>query len=87
MALAEIELCGELMIAASAVDGERLSPARIDEVLWGTPDRPAARRTAELSAPRPRPTASAASTLWAGDVIKPIVPFFRRGIRLPKNGT
>ncbi|QNP64020.1 hypothetical protein [Streptomyces genisteinicus] len=37
VALAEIELCGELMIAAaSAVDEERLSPARIDEVLWGT---------------------------------------------------
>ncbi|MGW5424356.1 hypothetical protein [Streptomyces sp. NPDC003943] len=33
VALAEIELCGELIIAASAVDGERLSAARIDEVL------------------------------------------------------
>jgi hypothetical protein len=33
VALAEIELCGELMIAASAADGERLSVARIDEVL------------------------------------------------------
>ncbi|MGW4033004.1 hypothetical protein ACWEFL_27555 [Streptomyces sp. NPDC004838] len=33
VALAEIELCGELIIAASAADGERLSPARIDEVL------------------------------------------------------
>ncbi|MEU3300228.1 MULTISPECIES: hypothetical protein [unclassified Streptomyces] len=33
LALAEIELCGELMIAASAADGERLSPDRIDEVL------------------------------------------------------
>lgn len=33
LALAEIELCGELMIAASAVTEERLSPARIDEVL------------------------------------------------------
>jgi hypothetical protein len=34
VALAEIEWCSELMIAASAVDdGERLSPARIDEVL------------------------------------------------------
>ena len=31
--LAEIELCGELMIAASASAEERLSPARIDEVL------------------------------------------------------
>jgi hypothetical protein len=33
VALAEIELCGELMIAASAADEERMSTARIDEVL------------------------------------------------------
>ncbi|MFI8433516.1 hypothetical protein ACIGJO_07170 [Streptomyces sp. NPDC079020] len=33
VALAEIELCGELMIAASATREERLSPDRIDEVL------------------------------------------------------
>jgi hypothetical protein len=34
VALAEIEWCGDLMIAASAAaDGERLSPDRIDEVL------------------------------------------------------
>ncbi|MEC3995988.1 hypothetical protein VSR01_21675 [Actinacidiphila sp. DG2A-62] len=33
VALAEIEWCGELMIAASAADEERLSAARIDEVL------------------------------------------------------
>ncbi|MFE9817811.1 hypothetical protein [Streptomyces sp. NBC_00236] len=33
VALAEIELCGELMIAASAAIGERLSTDRIDEVL------------------------------------------------------
>ncbi|WP_443064263.1 hypothetical protein [Streptomyces sp. NBC_00525] len=33
VALAEIELCGELMIAASAAIGERLSSERIDEVL------------------------------------------------------
>ncbi|MGW7007876.1 hypothetical protein ACWGCW_35025 [Streptomyces sp. NPDC054933] len=33
VALAEIELCGELMIAASTVGEERLSTARIDEVL------------------------------------------------------
>lgn len=33
MALAEIELCGELIIAASAADEERLSADRIDEVL------------------------------------------------------
>ncbi|MFE1953751.1 hypothetical protein ACFW9D_25160 [Streptomyces sp. NPDC059524] len=32
VALAEIELCGELIIAASAVE-ERLSADRIDEVL------------------------------------------------------
>ena len=32
VALAEIELCGELIIAASAADEERLSPDRIDEV-------------------------------------------------------
>ncbi|WP_170837890.1 hypothetical protein [Streptomyces sp. TP-A0874] len=33
VALAEIELCGELMIAASAAEGDRLSPDQIDEVL------------------------------------------------------
>jgi hypothetical protein len=33
VALAEIELCGELMIAASTADEDRLSFARIDEVL------------------------------------------------------
>lgn len=33
VALAEIELCGELMIAASAAMGDRLSADRIDEVL------------------------------------------------------
>ncbi|MEU6015022.1 hypothetical protein ABZ826_13520 [Streptomyces sp. NPDC047515] len=33
VALAEIDLCGELMIAASAAIGERLSADRIDEVL------------------------------------------------------
>ncbi|MEX0170530.1 hypothetical protein [Streptomyces sp. LMG1-1-1.1] len=34
VALAEIELCGDLIIAASATaDGERLSADRIDEVL------------------------------------------------------
>lgn len=51
VALAEIELCGELMIAASDADEERLSPDRIDEVLdvrgaesWATVPRQAARR-------------------------------------------
>lgn len=33
VALAEIEMCGELMIAASAASEERLSSDRIDEVL------------------------------------------------------
>ncbi|MFE9258399.1 hypothetical protein [Streptomyces sp. NPDC006879] len=37
VALAEIELCGELIIAASAVHGERLSWELIDEVLKGVP--------------------------------------------------
>lgn len=51
VALAEIELCGELMIAASATREERLSPDRIDEVLnvrcadvWTMVPRQAARR-------------------------------------------
>ncbi|MYZ38707.1 hypothetical protein [Streptomyces sp. MnatMP-M17] len=39
VALAEIELCGELMIAASAADEDRLSPDRIDEVLNVTAER------------------------------------------------
>ncbi|EGG48257.1 hypothetical protein SGM_1552 [Streptomyces griseoaurantiacus M045] len=33
VALAEIELCGELIIAASAASGERLSMESIDQVL------------------------------------------------------
>ncbi|MFJ6572407.1 hypothetical protein ACIQNU_33870 [Streptomyces sp. NPDC091292] len=33
VALAEIEMCGELIIAASASHDERLSADRIDEVL------------------------------------------------------
>ncbi|MBC9719159.1 hypothetical protein H9Y04_42275 [Streptomyces sp. TRM66268-LWL] len=33
VALAEIELCGDLIIAASTADEERLSADRIDEVL------------------------------------------------------
>ncbi|MET8175755.1 hypothetical protein [Streptomyces clavifer] len=39
VALAEIELCGELMIAASAAREDRLSPDRIDEVLDVRADR------------------------------------------------
>ncbi|MGA5423811.1 hypothetical protein [Streptomyces lavendulocolor] len=38
VALAEIELCGELMIAASAADGERLSSDAIDAVLNVIPE-------------------------------------------------
>ncbi|MDQ8704850.1 hypothetical protein RCO28_20475 [Streptomyces sp. LHD-70] len=45
VALAEIELCGELIIAASMADEERLSTDRIDEVL----------RVAEAEEPRGRP--------------------------------
>ncbi|MEU2512253.1 hypothetical protein [Streptomyces syringium] len=37
VALIEIDLYGELMIAASSVDEERLSPDRIDEVLRVVP--------------------------------------------------
>ncbi|NGO10803.1 hypothetical protein G5C60_25210 [Streptomyces sp. HC44] len=40
VALAEIELCGDLIIAASAIDGDRLSPDRIDEVLGVWEERP-----------------------------------------------
>ncbi len=57
MALAEIELCGELMIAASAAREERLSPDRIDEVLnggcadeWMTVPRQGARQDARQDA-------------------------------------
>lgn len=51
IALVEIELCGELMIAAAASLEERLSQARIDEVLMvrtALPEgRPQARRDHE----------------------------------------
>lgn len=40
IALAEIELCGDLMIAASAAREERLSADRIDEVLKVAEERP-----------------------------------------------
>ncbi|WP_197287825.1 hypothetical protein [Streptomyces apocyni] len=43
VALAEIELCGDLIIAASAAD-ERLTDDRIDEVLRVTDERQAAER-------------------------------------------
>ena len=49
VALVEIEMCGELMIAAAAADGDRLSPDRIDEVL-----RVAAERAARIRQPERR---------------------------------
>jgi hypothetical protein len=58
VALAEIELCGELMIAASAAEAageERLSLARIDEVLGTAPgevDEPAWQPVPPMPAPR-----------------------------------
>ncbi|MEV8310671.1 hypothetical protein AB0P36_25800 [Streptomyces flavidovirens] len=66
VALAEIELCGELMIAASAADGERLSPDRIDEVLKvgaGTPAAggPAAGSPAAIGPAAGSPAAGAAA--------------------------
>jgi hypothetical protein len=42
-ALAEIELCGDLMIAASSANVERLSQASIDEILRVGEDRRSAR--------------------------------------------
>lgn len=61
VALAEIELCGELMIAASAAAGERLSPDRIDEVLMVTADRTVRADRQDLPSPRPpSPKASSA---------------------------
>jgi hypothetical protein len=47
VALAEIELCGELMIAAAAVREERLSQALIDEVLDVRPRRTSLRVPAQ----------------------------------------
>jgi len=41
VALVEIDLYGELMIAAASVDEDRLSPDRIDEVLRVEVDRSA----------------------------------------------
>ncbi|PJE97571.1 hypothetical protein CUT44_12830 [Streptomyces carminius] len=50
VALAEIELYGELMIAASAAAEDRLSSARIDEVLRVGSD-PAGRGAREKARP------------------------------------
>ena len=47
-ALDEIDLAGELMIAANTSSGERLPTERIDEVLLDRPDRRAADRPGTL---------------------------------------
>ncbi|MEC4015702.1 hypothetical protein [Streptomyces sp. H27-D2] len=47
VALAEIELCADLMIAASTANEERLSSDRIDEVIRGGADSIAPDRTAD----------------------------------------
>ncbi|MFD8319238.1 hypothetical protein ACFVZ3_23070 [Kitasatospora purpeofusca] len=55
-ALDEIELAGELMIAATASSGDRLPTERIDEVLLDRPDAgPAAEAARELPDPRELP--------------------------------
>ncbi|RNF85522.1 hypothetical protein EEJ42_43705 [Streptomyces botrytidirepellens] len=51
VALVEIDLYGELMIAAASADEDRLSPDRIDEVLRVEADRSAG-RSADRSADR-----------------------------------
>ncbi|MFE0255450.1 hypothetical protein [Streptomyces sp. NPDC059010] len=50
VALAEIELCGELIIAASTAREDRLSLASIDEVLRVTEERAAEERAPERDA-------------------------------------
>ncbi|MEU1806686.1 hypothetical protein [Streptomyces sp. NPDC019937] len=60
MALVEIDLYGELMIAAASADEDRLSPDRIDEVLRVEADRSAGRssgRSSERSDSADRSTA------------------------------
>ncbi|MFF7655958.1 hypothetical protein ACFZCY_40080 [Streptomyces sp. NPDC007983] len=55
VALVEIDLYGELMIAAASADEDRLSPDRIDEVLRVETDRSAGRssdRSSDRSAGR-----------------------------------
>ncbi|MFC0602700.1 hypothetical protein [Streptomyces palmae] len=56
VALFEIDLYGDLMIAASSADEDRLSPDRIDEVLGVGADR-AARLRADRSDPAEGPAA------------------------------
>ncbi|TVL87963.1 hypothetical protein [Streptomyces sp. SAJ15] len=52
VALIEIDLYGDLMIAASSADEDRLSPDRIDEVLGVDADRPDRSDPAAESDPR-----------------------------------
>jgi hypothetical protein len=66
VALDEIELCGELMIAASAADGERLSPDRIDEVLKVAPERCRQHTAAAAAAAAATATATADPGRGAG---------------------
>ena len=54
VALVEIDLYGELMIAAASADEDRLSPDRIDEVLRVEADRSdSAKRSQRRKADRP----------------------------------
>ncbi|RFU85750.1 hypothetical protein DY218_15680 [Streptomyces triticagri] len=57
VALDEIELCGELIIAASAAAGERLSFDLIDEVLRVAPRGAPRGGGGQATAWRPRPQA------------------------------
>ncbi len=75
MALAEIELCGELMIAASAAEAEgeeRLSIAQIDEVLGTVPGDleetawQSVQRPVRSGQPSPRPSQPGRSTQPSG---------------------
>ena len=73
VALAEIELCGELIIAASAADEERLSPDRIDEVLKVAAERSARPGSRGMTGgaagrPSPRPWRPARMPGYAGCV-------------------
>ncbi|MGX2995654.1 hypothetical protein JNUCC64_15385 [Streptomyces sp. JNUCC 64] len=71
VALAEIELCGELIIAASTTGEERLSAARIDEVLRvrdARDVRPDAVRSGEPGTAGSAGTAGVTGSLAAGSL-------------------
>lgn len=59
VALAEIELCGELMIAAEEAGEERLSIQRIDEVLGAVPPQTASFASAAPPSAPPSPPSAA----------------------------